>query len=207
MHKNKYNLLIIGSNAFLETLGELKHFLKFNLIKSVKENEELSYKIDILGTCKEENKNLFLYLSNESAMINPKSDLKTLVERIFTKKIQMPISINDLNNIVIELVSQKNYQNNSQITINEYVIDKNSKKLIKNENFIFLTEKEIQLLELLKSSNKSLSKIDILKRVWKYNDSADTHTVETHIYRLRKKVKEKFSDSLFIKNDKLGYAL
>ena len=119
----------------------------------------------------------------------------------------MPISINDLNNIVIELVSQKNYQNNSQITINEYVIDKNSKKLIKNENFIFLTEKEIQLLELLKSSNKSLSKIDILKRVWKYNDSADTHTVETHIYRLRKKVKEKFSDSLFIKNDKLGYAL
>ena len=73
---------------------------------------------------------------------------------------------------------------------------------------ILLTEKEIHLLEILLSNKKdSIHKDEILKKVWKYAEDADTHTVETHIYRLRKKIKDKFFDDEFIRNDKDGYSL
>ena len=70
-----------------------------------------------------------------------------------------------------------------------------------------LTEKEIQLLELFLNNKKSISKIKILSLVWNYSSEADTHTVETHIYRLRKKISDKFSDEDFILNGKEGYYL
>ena len=54
---------------------------------------------------------------------------------------------------------------------------------------------------------KGSSKNEIQKKVWNYADDADTHTVETHIYRLRKKIKDKFSDDNFIINHKNGYLI
>ena len=86
-------------------------------------------------------------------------------------------------------------------------MNKNEKRLVKDKNYISLTEKEIQLLELLLLSKKPISKNKILEEVWKYSTSADTHTVETHIYRLRKKIKSKFKDENFILNNKSGYLL
>ena len=79
------------------------------------------------------------------------------------------------------------------------------KKLFKNGIFVMLTEKEIQLLEILLNSQKAVSKKKFLSLVWRYSSDADTHTVETHIYRLRKKILEKFSDKEFIINQKDGY--
>ena len=70
-----------------------------------------------------------------------------------------------------------------------------------------MTEKEIQLIELFLNSEKPISKKNILSFVWNYSSDADTHTVETHIYRLRKKIKDKFLDEEFILNDKDGYYL
>ena len=61
------------------------------------------------------------------------------------------------------------------------------KKLLKENIFIILTEKEVQLIELFLASSKPISKDNILSSVWNYSTDADTHTVETHIYRLRKK--------------------
>ena len=72
---------------------------------------------------------------------------------------------------------------------------------------IFLTEKEIQLIETLTESDVPISKESIQKQVWVYSDDADTHTVETHIYRLRKKISEAFLDNNFIKNKKKGYII
>ena len=86
-------------------------------------------------------------------------------------------------------------------------MNKNEKKLSKNENEIILTEKEIQLLELFLNNKKPISKDKILSSVWNYSSDADTHTVETHIYRLRKKINDKFSDGNFIVNTKDGYSL
>ena len=87
------------------------------------------------------------------------------------------------------------------------MLNKNEKKLSKNENEIILTEKEIQLLELFLNNKKPISKDNILSSVWNYSSDADTHTVETHIYRLRKKINDKFSDENFIINTKDGYSL
>ena len=79
--------------------------------------------------------------------------------------------------------------------------------LAETNNFIILTEKEVQLLEILLNKKGPVSKDDILSLVWQYSSETDTHTVETHIYRLRKKISEKFFDEMFILNNKEGYYL
>ena len=70
-----------------------------------------------------------------------------------------------------------------------------------------VTEKEIQLLELLQKEKKSISKKNIQAKVWNYSSDADTHTVETHIYRLRKKIFKGFKDDNVILNTKEGYKI
>ena len=119
--------------------------------------------------------------------------------------IELPTTIKEINSMVENSVAKKKFNKNSSITIKNYLLDKNEKKLIKKNNFIILTEKEIQLLELFLNSNKPISKNKILSIVWHYSIDADTHTVETHIYRLRKKIIDKFSDEKFIFNNKEGY--
>ena len=74
------------------------------------------------------------------------------------------------------------------------MLDKNEKKLIKSDKNVILTEKEIQLLELFLQNKKAISKNEILSTVWNYSKDADTHTVKTHIYRLRRKINDTFSD-------------
>ena len=107
---------------------------------------------------------------------------------------------------MVESSAAKNqFTKNSAIKIKDYFLDKNEKKLIRGDNFISLTEKEIQLLELFLLNKKIISKSIILSQVWNYSSDADTHTVETHIYRLRKKISDKFSDENFILNKKEGY--
>ena len=102
---------------------------------------------------------------------------------------------------------KKKFNKNSSIKVKQYLLNKNEKKISKNNDFIILTEKEVQLVELLLKSPKSLTKEAILSTVWNYSAEADTHTVETHIYRLRKKISDKFSDENFIFNSKDGYYL
>ena len=125
----------------------------------------------------------------------------------FDDKISKPLNIHDFNEKIIDLVTKKQFRKNSFIKLKDYILDKNEKKLKKNDLFIILTEKEIQLLELLFNEKKPIKKLDILKAVWKYSDDADTHTVETHIYRLRKKIFDQFKDQNFINNFKTGYSL
>ena len=126
---------------------------------------------------------------------------------IFDEKIPLPTCLKDLNEIIENSLVKKHFNNNSSIKIKSYLLNKNEKKLIKDNVYISLTEKEIQLLQLFLKNYKSISKGKILKEVWKYNVEADTHTVETHIYRLRKKIKTKFLDESFILNTKTGYSI
>ena len=126
---------------------------------------------------------------------------------IFADKIRLPARIKDINFIIENSVIKKNFSKNSSIKIKNYILDKNEKKLISEKKYIFLTEKEIQLLELFLSHKKPISKNMILDQVWKYSEDADTHTVETHIYRLRKKIKSNFLDENFILNNKDGYSI
>ena len=83
----------------------------------------------------------------------------------------------------------------------------NSREMIKNDIVISLTEMEINLILFLKKSNKPVKIDELQKKVWEYNSELETHTVETHIYRLRKKIKEKFKDENFILSLKDGYKI
>ena len=111
-----------------------------------------------------------------------------------------------VNTIVINNIIKKKFKYNSSVKVLDYILDKNTRKLMKDQKSLELTEKEIDLILLL-SKNFFTKKKEILSRIWNYSDEADTHTVETHIYRLRKKVKKIFDDESFIKNEKEGYKI
>ena len=132
---------------------------------------------------------------------------KTITKENFDHIINLPTSIKEMNRIIEDIFAKKRYSKNSSIEVKSYILDKNEKKLLKKNNYVILTEKEIQIIELFLNSEKPISKKNILSFVWNYSSDADTHTVETHIYRLRKKIKDKFLDEDFILNDKDGYYL
>ena len=121
--------------------------------------------------------------------------------------IELPATLTEINATVESAAANKKFNLNSSIELKSYLLNKNEKKLSKLNDHILLTEKEVQLLELFLKSKKPISKDSILSSVWNYSSDADTHTVETHIYRLRKKIAEKFMDEQFILNDKNGYYL
>ncbi len=124
----------------------------------------------------------------------------------YDEHLQIPTTIKEINNTVEKIVAKKKFFHNSSIKVKEYLMDKNEKRLSKENNFVILTEKEIKLIELLLNSTEPISKNKILYSVWNYSTDADTHTVETHIYRLRKKISKKFMDENFILNYKNGYS-
>ena len=125
----------------------------------------------------------------------------------FDACLAIPVAIAEINKLIEDVAAKKLFSINSSIKVKKYLLNKNEKKLIKNKDYIVLTEKEVNLLELFLDSKKPVSKNNILSSVWNYSSDADTHTVETHIYRLRKKISEKFMDENFILNNKDGYYL
>ena len=182
------NVLSFGSKNFNTSLEELKAHLDFKLILIDKLKEEEIKDYDILIFHQD-----CLKIDSVKKILQESKQIKILVSNntvkqkdYFNDVIPLPLKLSELNSIVENLVAKKNFNKNSSI---------------------LLTEKEIQLLELLLLYRKPLSKNEILSEVWKYSEEADTHTVETHIYRLRKKIKSKFSDENFILNDKSGYLL
>ena len=97
------------------------------------------------------------------------------------------------------------FKQESLIELNGYIIKKNERTIKKNDLLLQLTEKEINFLILFSKNKKTLKRDFVLKKVWNYSSKSDTHTVETHIHRLRKKIAEKFNDINFIKNNNKGY--
>ena len=132
--------------------------------------------------------------------------IKKKISHNYDAFLLLPASLKEINDTVENIAAKQIFKKNSSIKIKNYLLNKNEKKLSKEENEIILTEKEVQLLELFLNNNNPISKDNILSSVWNYSSDADTHTVETHIYRLRKKIKDNFSDENFIINTKGGYS-
>ena len=191
-------------------MNELKEHLNFNLSFLEKNKIDSNYdNFDAVLIHEDvlEDKNISKSISkiNITKMLIAKSQYSSSFR--YDEKINLPIDINELNKKVIELNTKKKFSLNSSIQIKNYILDKNEKKLKKDDLSIVITEKEIQLIELLFNSKKHLKKKIILQEVWKYAPDVDTHTVETHIYRLRKKIIDKFQDDNFIINTKNGYSI
>lgn len=200
---HKLNVLILGPASFISTLNELRPFLKFNALF---ENINANYNIILFHTdALKDKKQKELIESNDNIKICAR-EKNNIIENC-DNYLNLPVTLKEINFIVENLAAKKKFNKNSFIEIKSYLLNKNEKKFSKSENFIILTEKEIQLLELFLNNNKPISKDKILSSVWNYSTDADTHTVETHIYRLRKKIADKFMDNNFINNNKDGYYL
>ena len=102
---------------------------------------------------------------------------------------------------------KQQFSNQSRIEIKDYLVDLNSREIIKNKIKLKLTEKEVNTVMYLFRSNKSVSIDELQKNVWGYISDIETHTVETHIYRLRKKILKIFDDQNFIISEKNGYKI
>ena len=99
------------------------------------------------------------------------------------------------------------FNSQSEFKVNNYTIDLNSREMKKNNNKLKLTEKEINTITYLSKSNKPVSIEELQEKVWSYQSDIETHTVETHIYRLRKKIFNLFDDNKFIISKKDGYQI
>tara|TARA_B100000941_G_scaffold72712_1_gene49367 strand:- start:55 stop:654 length:600 start_codon:yes stop_codon:yes gene_type:complete len=120
---------------------------------------------------------------------------------------KVPIKIMDLMDQINTKLIQQNYLAQSNVSINNYTLNINARVLKKQNCELILTEREIDIIVFLKNEKKP-AKVDVLqKKVWKYGSDLETHTVETHIYRLRKKIKDVFNDDTFIQSKKNGYVI
>ncbi len=173
----------------------------FNILEEIKENFE--FKLEFYENERElenlENDNLSDYL----VITNKK--LSNLKKQIIIDK--SPININDLiQTLNINFLKSK-FIEQSKIDLGRYNLDLNSRILNQNEKELELTEKETSILIFLKQSKDPVKIDQLQEKVWGYNSELETHTVETHVYRLRKKIKDKFYDNEFIISDKKGYFL
>ena len=207
---HKLNIFIFGPDNFISTFNELEPYLKFNIFSSEK----------MLSSSSKSNLHSIIYHQDTSHDSQLKEILKKYkcLKILATNKdyklsndydhiLKLPTTIEEINKMIEGSAAKNEFAKNSSISIKDYILDKNEKKLIKNNKAIILTEKEVKLLEVLLSKKKAVSKDDILTLVWQYSAESDTHTVETHIYRLRKKISEKFLDEKFLLNNKEGYYL
>ena len=106
----------------------------------------------------------------------------------------------------MQLIS-KNFSAQSKLEVGNYLLDVNSRIVFDNNNKLKLTEKEIKIIIFLKNQKRNTTIKELQLNVWGYNNNLETHTVETHIHRLKKKFKDNFNDNHFITSTKTGYKL
>mgnify|MGYP001158525319 CR=1 FL=1 len=208
MHKENYNINIacFCNKNFNNALIELENFLGFNLILCKDLNQLKNKNINAVIFDNENSKKISsLNINKPKIYIQEKNKIN--FEKAPEVIIKLPLNILQFNQEIINVCKKFEFNNNSLINIKNYILDKNERILKKNNIFLKITEKEIDFIEILNSSTKPLSRDFILKNIWNYSTDTDTHTVETHIYRLRQKIKDKFEDNNFIKNSKKGYSL
>ena len=208
MHKENYNINIacFCNKNFSNALVELETFLGFNLILCENLNQLKNKNINAVIFDNENSKKISsLNIKTPKIYIQEKNKIN--IEKNPEVIIKLPLNILQFNQEIINVCKKFEFNNNSLINIKNYILDKNQRILKKNNIFLKITEKEIDFIEILNSSTKPLSRDFILKNIWNYSPDTDTHTVETHIYRLRQKIKDKFEENNFIKNSKKGYSL
>jgi hypothetical protein len=182
------NLIIYKFTQLYHILEELSLDLNFKITFADSENS-LN---DII-----KNQNNYLIISNKKY-----SDIgnEFVLENTPIKIFKLVEKIN------IEFLKLQ-FNSQSHVKVNKYTIDLNSREMLINDMKLKLTEKEINTIIYLSKSNKPINIDELLEKVWSYQSNIETHTVETHIYRLRKKILNTFNDNEFIISKKNGYQI
>tara|TARA_B110000977_G_scaffold150369_1_gene190675 strand:+ start:271 stop:852 length:582 start_codon:yes stop_codon:yes gene_type:complete len=188
------NVFIINFNSLYKILDEIKEHLSFKIIKFENEEEfKKNHDLDRLD---------FLVISknNQKLLIN-----KNITDKNCLYFNDLPLTLKGLLvQINIKLIKLK-FNQQSKISIKGYELDLNSKSFSKDNLKLKLTEKEIEIILYLNHKKMKHNVADLQKNIWGYSTGMETHTVETHIYRLRKKISDFFNDEKFILSHKNGY--
>jgi hypothetical protein len=188
------NVFIINFNSLYEILDEIKENLSFKIIK-IENEEDFKKKLD---------------LDRLDYLVISKTDHKLLLNNNITDKIfldfnDLPLSFKKLLELInIKLIKLK-FNQQSNVIIKGYELNLNSKFFSKGSLNLKLTEKEIEVILYLNNTKIKHNVADLQKNIWGYSADMETHTVETHIYRLRKKISDLFDDEKFILSHKNGY--
>ena len=182
------NVIIYKFNNLFEILNEISQDIEINFIEAHNEN------------------NLKNIIQNSSHyLIVTQQNISNLDNQLQLTNI--PIKISKLIEMINIKLLKNQFSNQSKVKIKNYILNINSREISNNNTLMKLTEKEINTIIYLSKTNKSVSINELEKNVWQYEADMETHTVETHIYRLRKKIYEKFEDEDFIISKKNGYEI
>ena len=185
---NLKKIIVYQDNVLFSILNEIKENFNFEVLKANKkelDNHINAYQNDFILVSKFKVGNF----QNQLTLNNKPIKIDKLIEQINLKFLK----------------EKFNFQ--SDFSVGSYKLNLNSREMIKDKKSIDLTEREINLIIFLKKISKPVKIDKIQKEVWEYGADLETHTVETHIYRLRKKIKEKFNDENFINSSKEGYSI
>ena len=188
------NVFIINFNSLYEILDEIKENLSFKIIKFENEEDfEKKFDLDRLD---------YLVISKTDRKLLPNINI---TDKNFLGFNDLPLSFKKLIELInIKLIKLK-FNQQSKITIKGYELNLNSKFFSKGSLKLKLTEKEIEIILYLNDKKIKHNVADLQKNIWSYSADMETHTVETHIYRLRKKISDLFKDEKFILSHKNGY--
>jgi hypothetical protein len=182
------NLIIYKFSSLYHILEEIGLDLNFNIVFVDNENslnEQVSNFNSYLVISNKKNLNI----SNQIILDNMPVKIYRLIERINIEFLKLQ------------------FNTQSHVKINDYVIDLNSRQMTTSNTKLKLTEKEINTIIYLSKMKKPVSIDELQENVWSYQSDIETHTVETHIYRLRKKISNSFNDNEFIISKKNGYQI
>ena len=194
MKTQNKDIYIVEFKKLFEILYEINNFLNYNL-------HEVNYKSFLIKKNQKNSNSLFIFKNSDFLK---KNDIYFNNILIFNK---LPIYINKIVEKINISFLKSVYQFNSQISFKNYILNLNDKTINLKSKKLRLTEKEINIITFL-LKKKIPQKTSILqKEIWGYNQSLETHTVETHIYRLRKKINNFFNDPTILKKNKDGYLL
>ena len=190
---DKKNIFIINSKSLYDIFNEVKALFDFNVFEINKNDLEFN-------NFPVEPNSIFLSYSLEEV-----NKLKYLDKSKLIVLDNFPIPIIKIIEKINLLFLKINYQLKSEIKVKQYILNLNDKTIKKDEKKIKLTEKELEIILFLSSNQKPQKTLNLQKKIWKYKSDLETHTVETHIYRLRKKIETEFKDAKFISSNKEGY--
>ena len=183
---NNQTLVIYDFEVLHQILSEIEDQISFNLINTIKISE-------------------LNFINKDNYLIVSKKKIKNADNQISINT--FPIDITKLvESINIKFLKSK-YSQQSEVNLGFYKLNLNSRKIFNKEHSLYLTEREAGIIIFLHNSKKPVKISKLQTEVWGHNSKLETHTVETHIYRLRKKIKDVFGDNKFINSSKLGYLI
>ena len=191
-------LYIINLSNFYNIISELQEHIGYEILKF--DSKEIFFDKYESKSISTENSILVVHEKEYDFFVKNLSEDQII-------KLKPPVNIfTFIENLNVRFI-QKKYQDQSNVNVKDFFLDINSRELKKGKSSLKLTERETDMILFLNNSKKPVNVETLEKEIWQHSSELETHTVETHIYRLRKKIKAEFGNDDLIKSNKNGYTI